>query len=447
MGVLEEVVVPDIGDFKNLEIIEVLVKPGDVVNVEDSLITLESDKAAMEVPSPFAGVVKTMKVNVGDRVSQGSPILQLEVQDQAEAKPAEEPAPVVEAKPEKVVAEEVEAKPVAEPTKPVPAEPQSKPTPSPVIAERALKAAEEDLAHPPHASPSVRKFARELGADLRKIKGTGPKGRILKEDVQAFVKESLKRAEQALAGGVLAMPPQPEIDFAQFGVIDRLPLSRIKRLSGPNLHRSWVSIPHVTQHDEADITDLEAFRQSLKSEAEKQNVKLTFLPFVMKAVVAALKAFPTFNSSLAGNGEELILKKYYHLGVAVDTPEGLVVPVVRDVDQKGIFDLARELAELSAKARGKKLRSNDLEGASFTISSLGGIGGTAFTPIINPPQVAILGLSRAQTKPVYQDGQFVPRLMLPLSLSYDHRVIDGAEAARFTVYLAGLLAELRRVLL
>ncbi len=446
MAVLKEVVVPDIGDFKNVEIIEVLVKPGDVVNAEDSLITLESDKAAMEVPSPFAGVVKSMQVNVGDRVSQGSPILQLEVQDQAEAKPVEEAAPVAEAEAGKIVAEEAEAKPAAEPAKPAPAESQSKPAPPAVSAERALEAA-EDRAHPPHASPSVRKFARELGAELRKIHGTGPKGRILKEDVQAFVKASLKRAEQALTGGVFAIPSQPEIDFAQFGVIDRQPLSRIKKLSGPNLLRSWVSIPHVTQHDEADITDLEAFRQSLKSEAEKQNVKLTFLPFVIKAVVAALKAFPTFNSSLAANGEELILKKYYHLGVAVDTPEGLVVPVVRDADQKGIFDLARELAELSAKARGKKLRNNDLEGASFTISSLGGIGGTAFTPIINPPQVAILGLSRAQTKPVYQDGQFVPRLMLPLSLSYDHRVVDGAEAARFTVYLAGLLAELRRALL
>jgi pyruvate dehydrogenase E2 component (dihydrolipoamide acetyltransferase) len=446
MAVLKEVVVPDIGDFKNVEIIEVLVKPGDVVNAEDSLITLESDKAAMEVPSPFAGVVKAMQVNVGDRVSQGSPILQLEVQDQAEAKPAEKAAPVAEAAAGKIVAEEAEAKPAAEPVKPAPAEPQSKPAPTPAPAERALETA-EDRAHPPHASPSVRKFARELGAELRKIQGTGPKGRILKEDVQAFVKASLKRAEQALTGGVFAIPSQPEIDFAQFGVIDRQPLSRIKKLSGPNLLRSWVSIPHVTQHDEADITDLEAFRQSLKGEAEKQNVKLTFLPFVIKALVAALKAFPTFNSSLAANGEELILKKYYHLGVAVDTPEGLVVPVVRDADQKGIFDLARELAELSAKARGKRLRNNDLEGASFTISSLGGIGGTAFTPIINPPQVAILGLSRAQTKPVYQDGQFVPRLMLPLSLSYDHRVVDGAEAARFTVYLAGLLTELRRALL
>jgi pyruvate dehydrogenase E2 component (dihydrolipoamide acetyltransferase) len=446
MAVLKEVVVPDIGDFKNVEIIEVLVKPGDVVNAEDSLITLESDKAAMEVPSPFAGVVKAMQVNVGDRVSQGSPILQLEVQDQAEAKPAEKAAPVAEAEAGKIAAEEAEAKPAAEPVKPAPAEPESKPAPTPAPAERALETA-EDRAHPPHASPSVRKFARELGAELRKIQGTGPKGRIMKEDVQAFVKASLKRAEQALTGGVFAIPSQPEIDFAQFGVIDRQPLSRIKKLSGPNLLRSWVSIPHVTQHDEADITDLEAFRQSLKSEAEKQNVKLTFLPFVIKAVVAALKAFPTFNSSLAANGEELILKKYYHLGVAVDTPEGLVVPVVRDADQKGIFDLARELAELSAKARGKRLRNNDLEGASFTISSLGGIGGTAFTPIINPPQVAILGLSRAQTKPVYQDGQFVPRLMLPLSLSYDHRVIDGAEAARFTVYLAGLLTELRRALL
>ncbi|MBP1152124.1 MULTISPECIES: dihydrolipoyllysine-residue acetyltransferase [Methylocaldum] len=447
MAVLKEVVVPDIGDFKNVEIIEVLVKPGDVIKADDSLITLESDKAAMEVPSPFSGVVKEMQVNVGDRVSMGSPILQLELADRAQPEREEKAPPEAEAEAGKIVSGEAAPKPVAE--QPAPssvAEPEAKPKPAPAIAERALKVVEEH-AHPPHASPSIRKFARELGAELQKIQGTGPKGRILKEDVQAFVKASLKRVEQAMAGGVFAIPPQPEIDFAQFGTVDRQPLSRIKKLSGPNLLRSWMSIPHVTQHDEADITDLEAFRQSLKSEAEKQNVKLTFLPFVIKAVAAALKEFPTFNSSLAANGEELILKKYYHLGVAVDTPEGLVVPVVRDVDQKGIFDLARELAELGAKARGKKLRNNDLEGASFTISSLGGIGGTAFTPIINPPQVAILGLSRAQTKPVYLDGQFVPRLMLPLSLSYDHRVIDGAEAARFTVYLAGLLAELRRVLL
>jgi len=450
MAALKEVVVPDIGDFKNVEIIEVLVKPGDVVKADDSLITLESDKAAMEVPSPFSGVVKAMQVNVGDRVSKGSPIMQLEVTDQAEPERTEDKKapPVVEAEAGKIVAGEAEPKPIAEQARPPAAEPEAKrkPAPSPAVAERAFEAVETHE-HPPHASPSVRKFARELGAELQKIQGTGPKGRILKEDVQAFVKASLRRIEQAMTGGVFAIPTQPEIDFAQFGAIDRQPLSRIKKLSGPNLLRSWVSIPHVTQHDEADITDLEAFRQSLKSEAEKQNVKLTFLPFVIKAVAAALKEFPTFNASLAANGEELVLKKYYHLGVAVDTPEGLVVPVVRDVDQKGIFDLARELAELGGKARGKKLRGNDLEGASFTISSLGGIGGTAFTPIINPPQVAILGLSRAQPKPVYQDGQFVPRLMLPLSLSYDHRVIDGAEAARFTVYLAGLLAELRRVLL
>ncbi|MGX2039475.1 dihydrolipoyllysine-residue acetyltransferase [Methylocaldum sp. MU1018] len=447
MAVLKEVAVPDIGDFKNVEIIEVLVKPGDVVQADDSLITLESDKAAMEVPSPFSGVVKAMQVNVGDRVSKGSPILQLEVTDQAEPERAEKAPPAAEAGAKHVAADKPEPA-VEPPAPPAVSEPERKqgPVPSPAVAERSLEAAEE-RAHPPHASPSIRKFARELGADLQKIRGTGAKGRILKEDVQAFVKASLKRAEQAMTGGVFAIPAQPEIDFAQFGAIDRQPLSRIKKLSGPNLLRSWVSIPHVTQHDEADITDLEEFRRSLKGEAEKQNVKLTFLPFVIKAVAAALKEFPTFNASLAANGEELILKKYYHMGVAVDTPEGLVVPVVRDVDQKGVFDLAKELAELGAKARGKKLRGNDLEGASFTLSSLGGIGGTAFTPIINPPQVAILGLSRAQAKPVYLDGQFVPRLMLPLSLSYDHRVIDGAEAARFTVYLAGLLAELRRVLL
>lgn len=438
-AVEKEVVVPDIGDFKNIEIIEVLVKPGDTVKAEDSLITLESDKAAMEVPSPYTGVVKTVNVKPGGRVSKGSPVLVLELAEEGAAPPAAKPA----------VAEPPAPAAQAAPERPKEVEPAPKPEiqPPPAVEPKAAAESGEARETPPHASPAIRRFARELGADLGRIKGSGPKGRILKEDVQRFVKESLARPVQPVATGGFALPPLPEIDFGKFGAIEQQPLSRIQKLSGPGLHRNWVGIPHVTQHDDADITDLEAFRQSLKAEAEKRGVKLTFLPFVIKAVVAALKAYPNFNSSLAPGGEALILKRYFHMGVAVDTPEGLVVPVLRDVDQKSIFDLAKELAEVGERARGKKLRGPDMEGGCFTISSLGGIGGTAFTPIINAPEVAILGLSKAQMKPVYQDGQFVPRLMLPLSLSYDHRVIDGAQAARFITHLSGVLADLRRVLL
>jgi pyruvate dehydrogenase E2 component (dihydrolipoamide acetyltransferase) len=307
----------------------------------------------------------------------------------------------------------------------------------------------EGQAMPPHASPAIRKFARELGVSLARVKGTGPKGRISREDVQQFVKQSLQRAEQSPSASVggFAWPAAPEVDFSRFGPVESLALSRIQKLSGPNLHRNWVSIPHITQFDEADITDLEAFRVSLKAEGERRGIKLSFLPFVMKAVAASLKAFPSFNASLALGGDTLILKKYFHIGVAVDTPEGLVVPVIRDVDQKSVFELGAELVDVSQRARNKKLRGADLEGGCFTISSLGGIGGTAFTPIINAPEVAILGLSRSLMKPVYQNGQFVPRLMLPLSLSYDHRVIDGAQGARFIVHLGNTLADLRRVLL
>jgi pyruvate dehydrogenase E2 component (dihydrolipoamide acetyltransferase) len=435
-AVEQEVVVPDIGDFKNVEIIEVLVKPGDTIKPEDSLITLESDKAAMEVPSPVGGVVKAMKVKAGDRVNKGSPILVLEVSGAGAAVPAQAPAAAPEA-------------PTAQAAAPEPAR-APEPAVPPAQAPEPVAEAGEGRKVPSHASPAIRRFARELGAALDRIKGTGPKGRILKEDVQRFVKESLKRAEQAPAaapGGAFALPPIPEVDFTKFGAVETQPLSRIQKLSGPFLHRNWVGIPHVTQHEDADITDLEEFRKSLKGEADKKGIKLSFLPFVMKAVVGSLKAYPNFNASLAASGEELILKKYFHIGVAVDTPGGLVVPVIRDVDQKSIFDLAAELAEVSGKARGGKLRGPDLEGGCFTISSLGGIGGTAFTPIINAPEVAILGLSRSQTKPVWDGKEFQPRLMLPLSLSYDHRVIDGAQAARFIVHLGGLLADLRRVLL
>ena len=427
----QEVCVPDIGDYKDIEVIEVLVKVGDTLNADDSLITLESDKAAMEVPAPFGGVVKALKVKAGDRVSKGTPILLLAVAGAASNIPAEtspskqdiQPAP--QSMP--AVAEAAAISPVRR---------------EPILA--------EGQAMPPHASPAIRKFARELGVSLERVKGTGPKGRISREDIQQFVKQSLQqRSDQpgSTSVGGFAWPAAPEVDFSRFGPVESFPLTRIQKLSGPNLHRNWVSIPHITQFDEADINDLEAFRVSLKAEAEKRGVKLSLLPFVMKAVAASLKAFPSFNASLAPGGDTLVLKKYFHIGVAVDTPEGLVVPVIRDVDQKSVFELGAELMDVSQRARNKKLRGADLEGGCFTISSLGGIGGTAFTPIINAPEVAILGLSRSQMKPVYQDGQFVPRLMLPLSLSYDHRVIDGAQGARFIVHLGNTLADLRRVLL
>ena len=426
-GGIEEIKVPDIGDFKDIEVIEVLVKAGDTIRQEDSLITLESDKSAMELPSPKSGVVREVKLKAGDRVSKGAVILVLETAAT-------------------VVTAPVAAQPVAS----APAAAAASPT---IAAKPANLSVAPVSSGPeganPHASPAIRKFARELGVDLSRVKGTAPKNRISREDVQGYVKATLSKiSEGGVSSGLgFAFPPLPEIDYSRFGPLESQGLSRIQKLSGPNLHRNWVSIPHVTQYDDADITDLEAFRVSLKAEAEKRGVKLSFLPFVMKAVASALKAHPTFNASLNTTGDTLILKKYFHIGVAVDTPDGLVVPVVRDVDQKSLFDIAQELSELSQKARGKKLRGGDMEGGCFTISSLGGIGGTAFTPIINAPEVAILGLSKNQMKPVYQEGQFVPRLMLPLSLSYDHRVIDGAEGARFIVHLSRSLQDMRRVLL
>ncbi len=439
MGSLKDVLVPDIGDFENIPIIEVLVKPGDTVKPEDSLITLESDKATMEVPAPIGGVVKDMKVKVGDKVSEGSPILSLEI--------AEEAAPAQKAE---TAPKEPAAQPVKQP------EPKPEPaaaTPPPVSAQAATPAAAIDEAGfaAAHASPGVRRFARELGVDLGKVTGTGPKGRVLKEDIQAFVKSAIRGAgAPAAAGGAglaLGLPAWPTVDFSKFGAVETQPLSRIKKISGPFLHRNWVHIPHVTQQDEADITDLEAFRKEMSEEGKKQGVRLTPLAFIMKAVVAALKQHPEFNSSLAPTGDALILKRYYHIGVAVDTPGGLVVPVIRDVDQKGVVQLAKELAEASVKARDGKLSPGDMQGGCFSISSLGGIGGGHFTPIINAPEVAILGVSRSTMKPVWNGNEFTPRLMLPLSLSYDHRAIDGAQGARFISYLNAVLSDIRRVLL
>jgi pyruvate dehydrogenase E2 component (dihydrolipoamide acetyltransferase) len=445
MSSITEVKVPDIGDFKEVDVIEILVKPGDTVAKEASLITVESDKATMEIPSPAAGVVKELRVKLGDKVAEGSMILLLDASE------GEAPA----APPPK--AAEISA-PSAPAARPAPApEPAVLPIHKPAPVPHELVA--EVSAFKPHASPSVRKFARELGADLSKVQGSGPKGRVTQEDVQAFVKGVMTRAPAAAsaaaapAGGApFNLPEWPQVDFAKFGPVELKPLSRIKKLSGANLHRNWISIPHVTQFDEADITELEAFRKESGTASEKQGFKLTMLAFLIKACITALRQYPEFNASLERGGENLVLKKYFHIGVAVDTPDGLVVPVIRDADRKGVYDLARELAEVSKLARDRKLKPGDMQGGTFSISSLGGIGGSAFTPIINAPEVAILGVSRSAMRPVWVGGkdgagQFMPRLMLPLSLSYDHRVLDGASAARFTSYLASVLSDIRRSLL
>ena len=444
-----EVTVPDLGDFHDVAVIEIAVKPGDAVEKDQPLLTLETDKATMELPSPGAGVVKEFFVTVGTKVSKGARIASLEIAEgggsvlpaAAPAKPA--PAPVAISAPEPVEPAVVEAGPdlatsVRKPASHETPSPEnlSNIAPPPLLASIAVKS---------HASPSMRRLGRELGLDLALVKGTGRHGRILEQDVKNYVKENVGKA--ATPSGGFVLPEAPFVDFARFGLIESQPLSRIKRVTATNLHRAWLRVVHVTQHDEADITDLEAFRKSESEQAKKRNVHLTVLPFIMKAVVATLKAFPTFNASLDPAGENLILKRYFHLGVAVDTPEGLVVPVLRDVDRKGVYDLAAELALVSEKARAHKLLPGDMQGGTFTISSLGGIGGTAFTPIVNAPEVAILGVSRATLKPVYDNGAFVPRLMLPLSLSYDHRVNDGADAARFTTYLRQLLSDIKRLLL
>jgi pyruvate dehydrogenase E2 component (dihydrolipoamide acetyltransferase) len=438
MATTREISVPDIGDFKEVAVIEILVKAGDAVRPEQSLITVESDKATMEIPSPAAGVVKELRVKAGDKVSQGSLILLLDAADGAPAAPAPKkpPDPVAVASASPMPARAVPAAPVV-------------PIGRPESAPRELARAPDSV---PHASPSVRRFARELGVDLLRVRGSGPKGRITQGDVQEFVKGVMRGAPAvpavaARTGLTLDLPEWPEVDFAKFGPVEAKPLSRIRKLSGKFLHRNWVSIPHVTQHDEADITDLEAFRKENAQVAEKGGFKLTMLAFLVKASVNALKEFPEFNASLDKTGDNLIIKKYYHIGVAVDTPDGLLVPVIRDADRKGVFDLAKELAEISKAAREKKLKPDAMRGGTFSISSLGGIGGTSFTPIINAPEVAILGVARSQMRPVYRDGAFVPRLMLPLSLAYDHRVIDGAAGARFTSYLASVLSDIRRTLL
>ncbi len=441
---VQDIFVPDIGNFDSVDVIEVLIKAGDTVAKDDSLITVESDKASMDIPAPFAGVVKEVKIKVGDKASEGTLIMTMDVSEAAAA-PAEPAAP---AKAEPVA--EAPKVVIPEPTRPAPEPPKPiAPVNQPVPVGESAVVAPGKLSH---ASPSIRKFARELGVNLALVTGTGPKNRILQSDVQAYVKGELaKPRTENMGAGVssLAALPMPVIDFSQFGAIETKPLSRIKKLSGANLHRNWVTAPHVTQFDDADITDLEDFRKSMQGEAEKRGVKLTMLAFLIKASVNALKAYPNFNASLSPDGDNLILKNYYNIGFACDTPDGLVVPVVRDVNQKDVLDIARDLMELSAKARERKLKVEEMQGGCFTISSLGGIGGTMFTPIINCPEVAILGVSRASMQPVYdaKTKTFEPRLILPMSLSYDHRVIDGADGARFTSHMRMMLSDVRRLLL
>lgn len=426
------VVVPDIGDFDQVDVVEVLVAVGDDVSVDQSLITLESDKASMEVPSPAAGRVVEIAVELGGQVGEGDLILTIEAVDP----PAEER--------EEAVGQFEELEPTG--TEAPAAAPAPAPRPSPSRRRRPPPAGggPTTSASAPHASPAVRRFARLLGVDLTGVSGSGAKGRILREDVEGFVKEVMTGRGQAAGAGI---PPVPEIDFSKFGPVESKPLGRIRKLSAASLQRSWLNVPHVTQHDEADITELEAFRKAHLQEARERGVRLTLLAFLMKAVAASLAEFPEMNSSLAPDGESLILKRYFHLGVAVDTPDGLVVPVVRDVDRKSVYELAGELGDISGRARERKLRPADIQGATFTISSLGGIGGTAFTPIVNAPEVGILGVSRAVRRPVYIGAGLAPRLMLPVSLSYDHRVIDGAYAVRFTTHLCSALADIRRVVL
>jgi pyruvate dehydrogenase E2 component (dihydrolipoamide acetyltransferase) len=439
-----ELKVPDLGDFHDIPVIEILVQPGEAVAKDAALVTLESDKATMEVPASNAGTIREVKVKVGQRVSTGTVIATVDLADAAPADaPPSTPAPAPAAPPP-TAAPTVAAAPPAAPAPPAATEAPATTAPQrPAAAGNGVPAPSVTIG-PVHASPAIRRFARELGVDLGRVRGSGPNGRITRDDVQSFVKGALAAPPSTGTGGLgLNLPPWPIVDFAKFGPIERVPLTRIQRLSGPALARNWVMIPHVTQNEDADVTELEAFRKEING--ERKDVKVTMLAFLMKAVVAALKRYPVVNSSL--DGDELVLKQYYHIGFAADTPQGLVVPVIRDADRKGIVELARETAELAAKARDGKLGPNDISGSTFSISSLGSIGGTYFSPIVNAPEVAILGAARAEIKPVWDGSTFVPRLIQPLSLSYDHRVVDGALAARFCVALKESLGDLRRTLL
>jgi pyruvate dehydrogenase E2 component (dihydrolipoamide acetyltransferase) len=440
------ITLPDVGDFRDIEVIEILVSTGDKVEPEQSILVLESDKATMEIPSPFAGTIEAVIVKVGDRLNEGDAIATISVSGASETSPEPSVAPAAATEP---------APPVADP------DPEPEPTPEPARQSTEFAPGKTLRPHPGadlapvatttgstiHATPSVRRYARELGVDLAGVIGSGAKGRIVKADVKAFIKSAMTGAASSTGGIGISVTSLPQIDYSKFGDIETVALSRIKKISGAHLHRSWVTVPHVTQFDEADITDLETFRKSLAKDAEKKGVRLTPLVFLMKAVVSALIEYPNFNASLDASGENLVMKKYFHIGVAVDTPNGLVVPVIRDVEKKGLFELAAELGEISMRARDGKLSPAEMQGGCFTISSLGGIGGTNFTPIVNAPEVAILGVSRSKLQPVFIDGEFKPRLILPLGLSYDHRVIDGAQAARFSNFLNQVISDIRRVLL
>lgn len=436
----EEILIPDIGSFDSVDVIEILINKGDEIKKEDPLITVESDKASMDIPTPHSGIIKEIKLKVGDKVKEGSLVALIEKTEVSIETPKKEPSV-------KKAIENIASKVALEPTSPVPEPPATilpleKPLP---ISESILVASGKNS----HASPSVRKFARNLGVNLNFVKGSGPKNRILIEDIEIYVKSELNKPRTDDMGTHFSPIAMPDIDFTSFGDIEEKSLSKIKKISGANLHRNWVTAPHVTQFDDADITDLEAFRKSMQKEAEKKGVKLTLLAFMMKACVNALKAYPIFNSSISPNGENLVMKNYYNIGFACDTPDGLVVPVVKDVLKKDVLEIAQDLGNLSKKARERKLKIDDMQGGCFTISSLGGIGGTKFTPIINCPEVAILGVSRSSIQPIYNKTikEFEPRLVLPLSLSYDHRVVDGADGARFTTHLRAMLSDVRKLLL
>jgi pyruvate dehydrogenase E2 component (dihydrolipoamide acetyltransferase) len=445
-----EIRVPDIGGFKDVSVIDVLVKDGQQIDKETPLITIETEKAAMDVPAPMAGKITQLKVKSGDKVSEGSVILLLETAAAPVADAAAPPA--AEAKPSTAAPAAAPPAPLTAPQASAPTTPASAPARAPATASAAPAPSavpaviDERRFASAHASPSIRKFARELGVDLGAIQGTGLKGRITQDDVKGWVKNALSSPGSSTAGGGGALPKVATVDFAHFGEIETKPLSRIQKISGARLQASWLNLPHVTQHEDADITDLEEARNALKSKASQENVKLTPLAFVIRASILALREFPRFNASLDASGENLVLKKYFNIGFAADTPNGLVVPVIANADRLGLFEIARTLAEMSERARAGKLKATEMQGGSFTISSLGGIGGTAFTPIINAPEVAILGLSRSSQRPVYERGAFIPRLMLPLSLSYDHRVIDGAQGARFIVFLAKTLRDVKALL-
>ena len=447
MANLVEVKVPDIGDFADIPVIEILVKVGDTVKKEDSLVSLESDKATMEVPSSHSGVVKEIKVKLGDKLSMGSLVAIVEEAIGAVIPATAAPAPAAKAEAPKPAAAAAPT-PAATPAVPAPVAAAPVTASATAPAPASAKASSGDGAVPTHvhASPSIRKLAREFGVDLGKVKGGGIKGRITEEDVKGFVKTELAKPDSG-AGGAFSMPQMPFVDFTKFGEIETRALSRIKKLSGANLHRNWVTIPHVTQQDEADITEVEVFRVKTNEEIAKSGVKVTMLAFLIKASVAALKRYPEFNASLEPGGENLVLKKYFNIGFAADTPNGLVVPVIKNADRKSVIDIAKEMSELAAKAREGKLSPTEMQGGCFSISSLGGIGGTFFTPIINAPEVAILGVSRAAMKPVWNGSEFEPRLILPMSLSYDHRVVDGAAGARFSTYLASLMSDIRKLVL